>query len=163
MHPGHGPSKRPPPFAHAPVPHPTRPNHFPVTPRRRCLSEWLNPCFIQLEHAPPSGGHTKSRLEIIANCTRQLLLIEMQTRQKKNQLRRPRSSFFSAGSRGSTIGRTCWGPFSNTDCIFDRPYLENSVLKMPETLCTCQHGCNAPWVSGEVISEVMVPELLSFW
>jgi hypothetical protein len=30
---------RPPPFAHAPCPHPTRPNHFSVTPRRRCLCE----------------------------------------------------------------------------------------------------------------------------
>jgi hypothetical protein len=38
-HPGHGLSKRPPPFAHAPFPRPTRPNHVPVTPRRRCLSE----------------------------------------------------------------------------------------------------------------------------
>jgi hypothetical protein len=30
---------RPPPFAHAPCPHPTRPNYFSVTPCRRCLSE----------------------------------------------------------------------------------------------------------------------------
>jgi hypothetical protein len=30
---------RPPPFAHAPCPHPTRPNHSPVPPRRHCLRE----------------------------------------------------------------------------------------------------------------------------
>jgi hypothetical protein len=28
---------RPSPLAHAPCPHPTRPNHFPVPPRRHCL------------------------------------------------------------------------------------------------------------------------------
>ena len=41
--------------------------------------------------------------------------------------------------------------------IFDRPYLENSVLEMSETSFSCCSCPNTPWISGITTNSAMWP------